>query len=94
MITNVKVVGHEVHIRHELEPDEIKVMKELKEKGYLEYRTEYKESEVVYEGRNTNLPINLLSELERGGFVEEDLDAWHTQYNLSEFGKKIAEEMV
>lgn len=94
MITNVKVVGHEVHIRHELEPNEIKVMKELKEKGYLEYRSSYKEGEVFFEGSNTGLSISSLAELERQGFIEQDLDAWHTQYNLTKFGEKIVEELA
>jgi hypothetical protein len=80
--------GFEVHIRYELEPSEVKAMKELKEKGYLEYRG------FNFEPSNTDIPLSDLSDLIAKGFIEHNDDAWHTEYNLSELGNSIMKEMV
>jgi hypothetical protein len=98
MIINMKVENsHEVHIRYELEPDEIKALKELKEKNYLEYRSgksTISATSFGYEGRNTDIPFEALKDLISNGFIEENFDAWHTEFNLTKIGKQIVEELV
>lgn len=78
MITNVKVKnGHEIHVRHELTPEELTVLKHLKEHGYMEFR---------------NGGDAITDDLYDRGFVKSDDMAWHYTVKLTELGKAVVEQ--
>jgi hypothetical protein len=72
-----------------LEPKEIQALKELNEKKFLEFCGTY----YNYKGRNTGLSLADILPLSYNNYIEEDYDAWHTTYRLTEFGKKVAKEL-
>lgn len=74
LISAVKVENNQVVVTYDFSEEDKKVLKHLKEHGYMEFRR----------GQNSNIVENLYEY----GFVQSDDDAWHYTVVLTELGKK------
>lgn len=94
-----------VKLSFEISKPAFDLLNKISKDGFAEYRDtefqtleEFKNSPVFQEGRRTEEwflnrnysgTYHLISELLKYGLVENNFDAWHITYIVSDFGKEI-----
>ena len=94
----------QLNFTFELTDEEFRLLLHIAEEGYAEYRdTEFETveefrkkvkpahamNELQYLGRNTNGTYHLIENLIRFNLIQHVDMAWHTTFELSEFGKLL-----
>lgn len=79
MIKETRIEGNKAIVTFEFSEDDLKVLKHLKEHGYMEFRN----------NENSAIVDNLFD----NGFVEADDYAWHDTVLLTELGDNVVKAM-
>lgn len=79
MIKEVKTENNEINITLVFTKNDFILLKNLKEKGYLEFK----------DGNSY-----ILDNLYDYGLVTSDVDAWHCTFILTKLGQSIVEKMI
>lgn len=91
-----------IEIKFEISNEAYNLLYKIKEEGNVEYRdTEYETLEDFRKSDNTSMSVDsylsrnaggtfyLIDELLKYNLIDNNYDAWHLTYVLTEFGKEI-----
>lgn len=97
-----------VEVKFNLSDQALQLLKDIKNKGYAEYRDNnhntvedflisndhlvHKRSLESFLDRNFNGTYHLIAELSGYNLVDSDEDSWHPTYVLTEFGKEVLKQ--
>lgn len=72
---------------------DIDILKNLKQYGYMEFREDYVNEPEEWTNQTKEFKLSQINDLKENKFIEQDMDAWHITYMLTELGKFYLEKM-